>query len=113
MYAPPIAEELRRRGHDVIAARAFPRLEDLPDRDLLAFCQRERRVIVTENIHDFIDIDAEIREAGHSHAGVILTPDRRYPRRRSAGIGKLVTALDAWLREHPEEATGDSRIWWL
>ena len=113
MYVPQIAEQLRRRGHDAIAARAFPNLEDLSDRDLLGIAASEGRVLVTENVRDFLIIDAEYRQLGRQHFGVILAMDRKYPRRHGAGSGRLVTALDAWLREHTEEATGDSLIWWL
>ena len=113
MYPPQIAEQLQRRGHDVIGARAFPHLEDLSDRDLLRIAASEGRVLVTENIRDFPIIDAEYRQLDQQHFGVILATDRKYPRRHGAGSGRLVTALDAWLREHPEEATGDSTVWWL
>jgi hypothetical protein len=81
---------------------------------MIAFALRERRVIVTENHLDFINLDSEPRREGLSHTDFILTSDRRYPRRHQAGgIGRLVTALDAWLNEHPEEATDDSMVWWL
>jgi predicted nuclease of predicted toxin-antitoxin system len=113
MYAPPVAEQLRRRGHDALAARASPRLEDLADRDLLDFAYRDRRVIATENVHDFMVIDAERRREGRPHVGIIMVSANRYPRRRHAGDGRLIAPLDVWLREHPEEATVDSLVWWL
>jgi hypothetical protein len=108
MFPPIVAEQLQRRGHDVIAARAFPHLKDLSDRDMIAFALRESRVIVTENHRDFINLDSELRREGFSHTDFILTSDRRFPRRHHAGVGRLVTALDAWLNEHPEEATASS-----
>jgi hypothetical protein len=113
MYAPPIAEQLRRRGHDVIAARARPDLADLSDHDLLAAARSDGRVIVTENVRDFIALDAECRQHGCTHAGLILTSSRRFPRGRGAGIGSLVAALDAWLTEHPEDASEANLVWWL
>jgi hypothetical protein len=70
-------------------------------------------VIITENTRDFLILDRDLREAGEVHGGVILVSDRRYPRRHHAGVGRLVTALDAWLREHPDEATASSLMWWL
>src|SRR3954449_11997021 len=81
------------------SARAFPHLEDLSDRDMIASALRERRVSVTENHRDFINLDSEPRREGLSHTDFILTSDRRYPRRHHAGVGRLVTALDAWLNE--------------
>jgi hypothetical protein len=113
MYPPVVAEQRRLRGHDAIGARAHAELAHRSDRDLLVIAADEQRVMVTENIRDFLDIDAEYRQTGRQHFGVILTTDHKYPRRHGAGIGRLVTALDAWLREHPEAATADSLIWWL
>ena len=113
MYAPAIAEQLRQRGHDVVAARARDDLADLSDPDLLAAVLAEQRVIVTENVIDFMVLDAEFRRAGRDHAGIIMATARRYPRRRGAGIGQLVMALDAWLRERADEAIASSMIWWL
>ena len=113
MYPPTIAEQLQRSGHDAIAARADPQLAHRSDRDLLVIAARDRRAIVTENVRDFLVIDAEYRQDGRAHFGIILTTDHRFPRRRGAGSGRLVMALDAWLHEHPEEAAGNSLIWWL
>jgi predicted nuclease of predicted toxin-antitoxin system len=113
MYAPVIADQLRRRAHDVVSAHERDRLEEASDEALLAIATSERRAIVTENIHDFMDLDAEYRQAGRQHCGIILTTNKGYSRHPSGGVGQLVTALDAWLRDHPEEATEDSTIWWL
>jgi len=113
MYAPVIAEQLRRRGHDVVAAREEPKLAHLPDPVLFAVAQSERQVVVTENVTDFLGIDARYREQGQDHAGLILTTNRKFPRGASGSIGLLVTALDGWLHDHPGEASYDSPIWWL
>lgn len=113
MYTQVIAEQLRRRGHDVISAHEREGLSAASDDDLLTRARSEQRAVVTENIHDFMDLDAEYRRDGRVHFGMILTSDQRFPRHAAGGIGRLVIALDAWLHEHPEEATGDSLIWWL
>jgi hypothetical protein len=60
-----------------------------------------------------MDLDAEYRRDGRIHFGMILTSNRGFSRHVAGGIGRLVIALDAWLRDHPEEATADSLIWWL
>jgi hypothetical protein len=113
MYAPAIAEQLRRRGHDVIAAVAQLEMADLLDPDLFASAQGQGRVIVTENIDDFLVLDAQYREQGQEHMGLILTNNHRFPRGVPATTGQLVRALDAWLQEHPGDEPAISMIWWL
>src|SRR5687768_12694112 len=105
MYTQVIAEQLRRRGHDVVSALERPDGAQASDAALLAMAHEEGRAIVTENIHDFMDLDAEYRRDGHVHFGVILTSNRGFSRHSAGRIGLLVTALDVWLREYPEEAT--------
>ena len=113
MYTPVIAEQLRRRGHDVVSASEYERLAQAEDDVILGFAVSERRVVVTENIHDFVRLDREYRADGRSHFGMLLSTDRGYSRHDGGAIGRLVTALDAWLKEHPEEADESSLIWWL
>jgi hypothetical protein len=113
MYTHVVAEQLRRRGHDVMSAHEREGLAAASDERLLDVAASEGRAVVTENIHDFMDLDAEYRRDGRAHFGVVLTSDQRFPRHAAGGIGRLVIALDAWLHEHPEEATGESHIWWL
>jgi predicted nuclease of predicted toxin-antitoxin system len=59
MYSPERAVQLRRRGHDVVAARAFSDLEAASDVELLAVAQLEERVVVTENVPDILRLDAQ------------------------------------------------------
>jgi hypothetical protein len=113
MYTHVIAEQLRRRGHDVVSPHEREGLAAASDADLLVVAQNEGRAIVTENIHDFMDLDAEYRRGGRAHCGMILTSDQRFPRHAAGGIGRLVIALDGWLQEHSGEATADSLVWWL
>jgi hypothetical protein len=58
-------------------------------------------------------LDAMYHAAGRHHFGMILTTDRSYSRHQGGAIGRLVTALDAWLQEHPDEADESSLIWWF
>lgn len=113
MYNRAIAEQLRLRGHDALSAHEVPGLESAPDEIVVAFAIGEQRAIVTENVPDFIRIDRELRGQGHHHFGLILTTNQSFSRHQAGGIGRMVTALDAWLREHPEEASPDSLMWWL
>ena len=113
MYQPVIASQMQQRGYDIIAARADSKLENLSDPEILAFARNQQRVLITENMRDFVRIDAQWRREELVHCGVILVDDYKYLRKHGAGIGKLIRALEAWLAEHPGEAEPDSQLWWL
>ncbi|GAC1573420.1 MAG: hypothetical protein NVS3B18_06790 [Candidatus Dormibacteria bacterium] len=94
MFDPEIARQLRSRGLDVVGAVEMTQLRALSDREVLAHATESGRVLVSENVQDFLPLHAEHVEAGVKHAGLLLTTHRRYPRTRQ-GIGALVTALVA------------------
>jgi hypothetical protein len=71
----------------------------LSDRDVFGIAISERRVIVTENVIDFVPLHAEALATSASHFGVVLTSPRTFPRTRRV-IGRLVRALDRLLAEH-------------
>lgn len=91
MFAPGIAEQLRRRGHDVVAVAADPDLRALPDVALYEWATAHRRRVVTENVKDFRPLVA----AGVG-PGVLFTSSRTFPRSRRRP-GPLIDALDRWL----------------
>lgn len=93
MLSPVIAEQLRDRGHDVVAVTELPALRSTPDDELLAHAAEERRVLVTMNIGDFARIDATWKSQGRPHAGLMLVPSAAFPQDRSF-VGRLVRALD-------------------
>lgn len=97
MWSPEIATQLQQRGHDVIAVVALPHLRSQPDVFIFAAAQSENRAIVTDNVTDFRDL--AINELNHSgsHAGFIVTSNRRFPRHDPRVTGKLVRALDELL----------------
>lgn len=111
MHAPSIAEELRRRGHDVLAFAAEPTLRAMTDEELFRLAAPgsqppvgDRR-IVTENVKDFAPLLRRAEEAATPTAGVLFTSSRRFPRSRR-NPGPLLDALDAWLSRddaHPLE----------
>jgi hypothetical protein len=110
MFRPAIAEQLRRRGHDAIAATERPDLAKLEDPDLFAAAQREERAIVTENVPDFLRLDRFHRQQGLARYGVLLTTDRRFPRHSPGSIGRLLSALDAFLRTQGRDAQATSLV---
>jgi predicted nuclease of predicted toxin-antitoxin system len=106
-----IAERLRDRGHDVVAVseRGWHRCSD---EELLDRCAAENRVLLTNDVGDFVAIAQRWAAEGRSHAGLVFTSDVSLPRTR-ATIGTYVELLGALLREHPEEPASVDRIHWL
>lgn len=113
MYDPAVAEQLRRRGHDAIAASGHPDLGSLLDPDIFAVAQTEQRTVVTENVPDFLPLDALYRAQQRAHYGLILTTDRRFSRSSERHVGRLVLALDAFLRTQATKPQATSLIHWL
>lgn len=111
-YPPSIAEQLRERGHDAISAQEEADLRGMTDPDLFAEAQRRNRAVLTENVADYLVLDAEYRGRNLAHWGLILTSNRTFPRGKAATLGALVKALDELL---PEAGLDDrsSRVIWL
>lgn len=102
MLSPDIAEQLRQRGHDVIAVSERPDLRTEPDHVIFATAQEERRVLVTENIGDFRQIASAELQAARSHWGLVFTTNRSFPRHNARAIGRMIMALQALLLEDPD-----------
>lgn len=96
MFAPSIAVELRRRGHDVIAVAAEPELRSMTDTEIYSWATRERRRIVTENVKDFRRL--LMQDAESDGPGVLFTSARTFPRSRRAP-GSLIASLESWLSQ--------------
>lgn len=110
-FSRHIAEQLRTRGHDAVAVGERADLAGLPDDELLAAAQQERRAIVTENWADFARLLDRAAADGAHHYGVVFTSRRRLPRSR-ATIGLITDALAAFLAAHPaEDALRDGSRW--
>ena len=98
--SPEIARQLRERGHDVVAVGERSDLRGRPDRVHFASLPDEQRAIVTRDLGDFRPLLAEALRRGSSNYGLVCVP-ARFPLNHD-GIGRLVAALDALLRAHPE-----------
>lgn len=110
-YSPLIAIRLRENGHDAIGAkqRGWDREEDEP---LLGICADEGRVLVTNDVADFMAISRTWAAAGRSHPGLIFTSDASMPRSRNT-IGRYVDALDDLLARHLGDEAFRDRVHWL
>ena len=84
----------------MIAVAERPELVALGDTELFAAAQRESRAVVTENVVDFVAIDASHRSAGEDHAGLLFVRKDGLPRKRARFVGALTGLLDTWLVEH-------------
>jgi predicted nuclease of predicted toxin-antitoxin system len=111
-FTPRIANQLRRRRHDVVAARAQADLHGLSDAELLAFASGQRRALVTENVADFAELHRAAIVAGHRHFGLIFTSPHRFSR-NTRGIGRIVRALDALLDANRGDEALLNQTWWL
>jgi len=111
MYPAVLADQLRSRGHDVSAVAERPELRSLPDADVFAVAQQERRAVVTENIADFSPIVDGADQRGEDFFGLVLIDPVKYPRGRRRTVGRLVTELDLLLREHPGDRATSLRHW--
>jgi hypothetical protein len=97
-----VAERLRNRGYDVIAATDGPSLRGLSDPDLFAVAQRQGRGLVTYNRVDFEPIIREYAESNREHHGLVIVHPTRFP---SWEFSRLTSALEGLL-QGPELARG-------
>jgi len=111
LYPAAIAEQLRVRGHDLVAVTARPELRALPDDAVFATAQQESRAVVTENIGDFSSIADAADQRGHAHHGLVLVDPANYPRGNRRTLGRLVTDLDRLLNAHRSAEATSLRHW--
>ncbi len=106
-----MAAELRKRGHNVIAATERGELRRLGDAELLAAAVDERRAIVTEDVRHFAVLHLHYLSVGKAHFGIVYTHPRRFPRKHKSGA--LLRTLDEWLGLHPEDDALRYQTYWL
>ena len=111
-YPSAIAEQLRDRGHDVVAVVEYPELRELADVRTLAVAATDRRAVVSENAVHFVRLFRDAWREGHEHFGIVIASGRRFSRRTDR-IGALVLALDALIRAHPGGDDLANRIVWI
>ena len=95
MLSGVIAEQLRAKGHDVLAVVDDPALAGSADEQILAHAAATGRALVTANIKDFMPLDARYRAASQTHAGLILVSAKSFPQDRTfaAAITSALSAL--------------------
>ncbi len=113
MWPRWVATSLRELGHDAASVLDRPDLVGRPDAVILDAGRVEGRAVVTENVVDFRPLARFALDRGESHAGLVFTSNRRWPRHRRATFGRLVDALDALVLELPHERALADREHWL
>lgn len=101
-FSPEIARQLRSRGHDVVAVGERADLRGRPDRVHFAAQAAQRRAIVTRDLGDFRPLLAEALRSGARSYGLVCVPNRFSLGKKH--VERLVRALDALLRAHPDDA---------
>lgn len=107
-----VADQLRDRGHDVIAVQdaGLGSLRGLDDRVLLDHAVEQLRAVVTDNIPDFFRCHQRRLDAGRSHHGLLFFTNDSFPRHRhEVFVGHLCAALDRELTAHQ----GDDDSSWI
>ena len=105
MFSDTIAQQLRAKGHDLLAVVADPSLVSLPDDQVLSRAAATGRALVTANIKDFMPLDARYRAAGQTHEGLILVSAKTFPQNRSY-TSAVTNALAALLDEREQTQGG-------
>ena len=109
---PRIAVQLRLQGHDVVAVVERPDLHRSADETLWATARTERRMIVTQDVGDFMRLASQDAAIGKPHPGLVLIHHRRFSR-GNRHIGRLMASLHALLTVNPADDALAGRIVWL
>jgi len=75
-YPPSIAAaQLRERGHDAVSVQEEADLRGMTDAGLFAEAQRRKSAVLTENVADYMILDAEYR--GRHLCALGIDPDEQ------------------------------------
>ena len=112
MLSPAIAQELRSRGHDVLAVGGDRDREGMSDPEVMAWARTEHRAIVTNNLRDFRPLHHEaITPGGPGHYGMVFMPGSY--RRTKDDTGRIIAALQTMLAQYPGEKDLANGETWL
>lgn len=113
MWPAILAEQLRHRGHDVVAVLERHDLTHAADDVVFDAASRQERAVFTENVSDYVPLANTFLRRGEDFFGLVLTSDRGYPRGHPSTLGRVVRALDQYMAEHPASDALRNRIDWL
>jgi hypothetical protein len=115
MISATVAEQLRARGHDVVAVQDddLAHLRGVDDGILLAHAAEQSRAVVTDNVPDFVRCHQRRLERGQSHHGLLFFTNDTFPlHRHDVFVRTILLALE---RELESRLTDDGSGWirWL
>ncbi len=116
MWSPAIASGLRRRGLDAIAIGELEhanRYGGIPDHEVFARAQEERRTIVTDNVRDYEQARRAWEARGSPHHGLVYALNPPFNRHRSGAVGPMVRALEHLLATPPARDEPFNRVHFL
>ena len=112
-YSPEIAQQLRTsHGHDVLHAGEVSEVKGRFDPIVLEWAVEHGRVLVTENVRDFLPLHQVMLARGDQHGGLIFSNPRQLPRSK-ATIGLFVRSIDFYLRTLPTDFSLANAVEWL
>jgi predicted nuclease of predicted toxin-antitoxin system len=115
MISATVAEQLRARGHDVVAVQdlVLAHLRGVDDCLLLDHAAEEHRAVVTDNIPDFVRCHQRRVDRDNPHYGLLLFTNDTFPRHRhDAFVGQLMAALEYELLANVDD-NDSSWVRWL
>ena len=115
MISATVAEQLRARGHNVVAVQdpGLGHLRGMDDCVLLDHAAEEHRAVVTDNIPDFVRCHQRRVDRDQAHYGLLLFTNDTFNRHRhDAFVGQLLAALEDQLLTHADD-NDSSWIRWL
>lgn len=112
MISATVAEQLRGRGHDVVAVQDVDveHLRGIDDCVLLDHAASGHRAVVTDNIPDFVRCHQRRLDRDLPHSGLLLFTNDTFPRHRhEVFVSRVLAALERQLQAHP----GDNDSSWI
>ena len=97
-----LAEILRERGYDAVHILEVDRAGK-SDPEQLAYAVRQRRVILTHNIRDYLQLDRNYREQGLEHNGILVSDQ--------VPLRQLLRRTLRCLSQHTAEGVHNQVIW--
>src|SRR5437773_8092308 len=90
-----IAEDLRRRGIDVLSIQEWQQASyrHARDNNILEAAATDERTLVTFDLSTIPDLLRELAATGRHHGGVILVDDKTYNQNDVGGISRALRVL--------------------
>ena len=101
MFGPDVVDRLRAAGHDAVGVRDLG-LASRDDATVLARAVKDHRVVVTENVADFVPLLDQRAAAGEPLTPVLVVLKANVPRGAGKLTNSLVRRLDKWSTSTPE-----------